>query len=83
MILPKHIIYLMIIIGLLCLLYLFINKKIEHYLFPYEYRPYNYPIIQPWNMLSPSTRNMSYDLRGDPFPIPYTYTGPWLNSTIY
>ncbi len=27
-------------------------------------------------------KNMSYDLRGDPYPIPRTYVGPWLNSTI-
>ena len=28
------------------------------------------------------TRNMSYDIRGDPFIIPYTYNGPFNQSTL-
>lgn len=37
--------------------------------------------IQPWWNSSPSTRNMSYDLRGDPYPIPRE-DFPFLMSTI-
>jgi len=47
------------------------------------YRPYglnmytNFPF---WNTQIGTTRNMSYDLRGD-IPIPRGQTGPWLNSS--
>ena len=30
----------------------------------------------------PTTRNMSYDIRGDPY-IPKRYIGPWNMSSIY
>ena len=33
-------------------------------------------------MTSGSTRNMSYDIRGDPY-IPYTGAGPWYQATIF
>ena len=75
------IVYLLLGIGIIFLLYTLLNKKnnIEHYVFPYIY----WPIFQYWNMPLRSTRNMSYDIRGDPVPpIPRTYVGPWLNSTI-
>lgn len=35
-----------------------------------------------WNSQIGTTRNMSYDLRGDPFPIPRYNVGPWNNSSI-
>ena len=34
-----------------------------------------------WNIPTRSTRNQSYDLRGDPYIIPPAYY-PWNNSTI-
>ena len=34
-----------------------------------------------WNTQLGTTKNMSYDIRGD-VPIPYTYTGPWNQSTL-
>jgi hypothetical protein len=50
----------------------------------------NSQIIWPWWLPSSVTRfptegmttNMSYDIRGDPFPIPRYYTGPWNNSSL-
>ncbi len=78
------VIYLLLVIALVYLIYIMINKNMEHYLFPYEYPPcVTLPIIQYWNMPLRSTRNMSYDLRGDPGPNPIMNVGPWLNSTIY
>ena len=47
------------------------------------YRPYGLNMYTEWlfwNTPEGSTRNMSYDLRGD-IPIPKTYVGPWLNSS--
>ena len=47
------------------------------------YKPYGlnmfYNELPFWNMQVGTTRNMSYDLRGD-IPIPIGPVGPWLNS---
>lgn len=48
------------------------NNLIEPYLYT------NYPF---WNISLENTRNMSYDIRGDPY-IPRVYTGPWNQSTL-
>lgn len=61
------------------------SKSVENF---YEgYFPYpnylRYPLLNDriwWNS-SPSTRNMSYDLRGD-VPIPMSYVGPWNISSF-
>ncbi len=53
---------------------------IPHLRYPYYFRyPYSrYPLSNDslWWNATRSTRNMSYDLRGD-VPIPMTYVGPW------
>ncbi len=67
--------YLLLIIVVLILLYFLANKRIEHYLFPYFYHP------RPQWYYPRSTRNMSYDLRGD-VPIYRHSVGPWMQSTI-
>jgi len=76
-------ILLVIILGLA---YLFINKTIEQYA-PYPYSLHSYlfprPIWQIWNIPTRSTRNMSYDLRGDPFHVPNYYVSPWLYSSYF
>lgn len=47
--------------------------------YPFHYRTHtNFPF---WNMQLGTTRNMSYDLRGD-MPIHRTPTGPWLQSSV-
>ena len=87
-----------LLVIILILSYLFINKTIEKYA-PYPYSLHSYflkPIWQIWNMPTRSTRNISYDIRGDPFPIPQSqsvkaraslipnyYVSPWLNSPLF
>lgn len=64
------------------------SKDIENFYagyipYPYYSNPYyfRYPFNRyPWWNSTRSTRNMSYDLRGD-VPIPRTYVGPWNNSS--
>ena len=55
------------------------NLRYPYYNNPHYFRyPYSrYPLRN----ITRSTRNMSYDLRGD-VPISYTYVGPWNNSSL-
>ena len=56
-----------------------LSNKIKEKFYTYWRYPYYYPF---WNYSSRSTRNMSYDLRGDiPIP-PNTSLSPWLNSSL-
>ena len=51
--------------------------------YPYLFNPYyNYTNFPFWNMPLGTTRNMSYDLRGDPIVIPRT-DFVWNNSSIF
>ena len=50
------------------------------YFKPYSFRKLNYYDYPYWNT---TTRNMSYDLRGDPLVIPRDYVGPWNISPHY
>ena len=80
------IIVVLLIILLFVLLYTNINI-LEHYN-EYDLGEYdldNYYLSQStqfpfWNTQIGTTRNMSYDLRGD-IPIPRYNVGPWLNSS--
>lgn len=75
----KHIFFLIIIV-LVIVGILFLIKK-ESFLVLYPYGPddylFNFPTREFYH-----TRNMSYDIRGDPFPIPLTYIGPFNQPTI-
>ena len=53
----------------------------REYLFN-PYYNYNYTNFPFWNVPLGTTRNMSYDLRGDPIIIPRT-NFVWNNSSIY
>jgi predicted PurR-regulated permease PerM len=56
------------------------NDKIEKFNDRmYQSTHTNFPF---WNTQIGSTRNMSYDLRGD-IPLKWSYTGPWLNSSWF
>jgi hypothetical protein len=88
----KHVLILLIF---LIFLYIFINKRegfsviprsSNEYDYQYYYNPHNisdlpyYGDPYPFTISSRSTRNMSYDLRGD-VPVTYQDVGPWNNST--
>ena len=47
---------------------------------PYGLNMYTHTDFPFWNTQLGTTRNMSYDLRGD-IPIPRQPVGPWLNSS--
>jgi len=40
------------------------------------------PILYGWNQPARFTKNESYDLRGDPFVMPYVPVSPWNNSNF-
>ncbi len=50
------------------------------YFKPYSFKSLNYYDYPWWNT---TTRNMSYDIRGDPMIIPRDYVGPWNISPHY
>jgi len=69
-------VYLILLILLIWILFEhFRYYFVEGYLDPlYTNHPF-------WNIQLGNKRNMSYDIRGDPY-IPRTYTGPWNQSTL-
>lgn len=71
--------YLIILVLFLILLTYIFDKKQDKF---YPLSPYATGIYPIWNEPTRSTRNMSYDLRGD-VPIPETgFWSPWNMSTI-
>lgn len=75
----KPIFFLLIILAIVIVILFLINK--ESFLVLYPYGPNDYLFNFPTRDIY-HTRNMSYDIRGDPFPIPLTYIGPFNQPTI-
>ena len=73
-------IYLLLLILAITILFIYLLNK-EGFLNLYTYGPYDYLFNFPTREYN-LTRNMSYDIRGDPFPIPVTYIGPFNQPTI-
>lgn len=77
MFLYKIVILVSFVLALLQILFKHSHESFDdrRYLFTHTMFPW-------WNVQLGSTKNMSYDLRGDP-PIRHSYIGPWNISPYY
>jgi len=68
-------------IGLFLIILYMLYHKQRHYINECMLVEAKNTWVQPWNLSSRHTRNMSYDLRGE-VENPYFYTGPFNNSSL-
>lgn len=59
-----------------------LGRYYNYYRYPWNRKFFRFNRFGAWNIPMRSTRNMSYDIRGDPLPIIKKNVGPWLNSEL-